>query len=202
MKKNNILVGTVLIIISIGLCIYREFSYQQLSDKRISIHDITNSGAKEEDVNAYLNASFIADALASRQNDKENSFYVIFGDDVQYIVYLNNNDAKRINEYLLDNPNSFYRIVGKTKVIPKDLESYGRDFIKKWLDANHNHASLSEDHSHEISSAEFYEYFGYIYLDTTISKYSEFKTLSTIMYISVGIGLTIILSKIYVKYVI
>ena len=201
MKKNVVLVGIILLIISIELFIYREISYKKIDEKRINIHDITGSGAKTVDTDVYLNATFIADSLVSVKNDDKNSFYVIFGDEVQYIVYMNNSKAKDISTYLLNNPSKSYRIVGKTKLIPESLESYGRDFVKHWLDVNHDHTASSENHSHEISKEEFYEYFGYVYLDATISIFSEFRILSIIMYIIGGIGLSIILSKVYNKFV-
>ena len=200
MKKNIVLVGIILILIGIGLFVYREMAYQKLDAKRINIHDITGSGAKIEKANVYLNASFIANPLAKIQSDEKNSYYVVFGDDVQYIVYLNNKKASEISNYLLDNPTSTYKIVGKTKFIKEDLESYGIEFVKKWLDANHDHTDIKEEHSHEITKEEFYEYFGYVYLDATISKYSDFKVLTIILYVLFGIGLSIILSKVYVKF--
>ena len=158
--KRSLIIGIILIIVCISLTVYKDFI-----NKPVNINNITNTGLKEENRKVYLDATFVAGTIVL--ND-DNSFYVMFGDGVQYIVYLSNKEANKINNYLLDNPNDSYHIEGVTKLIPRSLEENGKKFVKEWLDTNHNHdGSEEESHTHNITSEEFYHYFGYVYLDNT-----------------------------------
>ena len=197
MKNKMLVLGILLIIAGIGLMIYYNIQNNKIDASRINIHDITSSGAKNENINVYLNASYLVDNIANYENDTKNSFYVVFGDEVQYLVYMNNNLAKKINNYLLDNPSSTYKIVGITRKIPKDLEDYGKQFVKKWLDANHNHEENEDSDSHEITTDEFYEYFGYVYLDNIVKVNKSIEYILYVAYIIFLIGLLIILKEIF-----
>ena len=183
--KKSLIIGSISIIICLILLGYYENKNNKIENNRINIHNITGNGAKSENVNVYLNSSFIAGNIANYKEDNKNSFYVVFGDDVQYLVYMPNNYAKKINNYLLDNPEKTYRIVGVTKTISSEMEEYGKNFVKNWLDNNHHHEE-NETHSHEISKEEFYEYFGYVYLDNV--AYSN-SNLLVIKYISCVVGI-------------
>ena len=187
MKK--LIIGSILIFFTISFIIYNELVIPK--GYNTNIHEITNSGSKTQNVKVYLDATFIAGTI---KNDDNNGFYVVFGDGVQYIVYMSNREAFKINKYLLANPDKSYKIVGITKEIPEDLETSGIKFINKWLDQNHNHEI--EEHSHDIKEDEFYQYFGYVYLDNSIKK-----NLITIFIAIIGItGLLLVLSYINKKY--
>ena len=186
MKK--LIIGTLFLIVSISLVIYNEVKIN--NGYYTNIYSITNSESKTENIKVYLEATFIAGTI---KNDNNNSFYVVFGDGVQYIVYMNNKLANKINKYLLDNPEKSYKIVGLTKTIPKDLLEPGKKFVKMWLDENHHHDS--EEHSHNISNDEFYHYFGYVYLDTNLNN-----SINLIIYITGFIGLILVLNFIIKKY--
>ena len=161
--KKSLIMGIILLIVSIGLIIKTEISKKNIN--YTNIHDITNTGSKLEGVYVSLDATYVAGIIA---NDKDNSYYVMFGDGVQYIVYINNNKANEVRKYLLDNPDESYKITGITKMIPTSLEEPGKKFVHEWLDRNHTHDEETKNHSHDITTEEFYEYFGYVYFDTTI----------------------------------
>ena len=179
--KKSLIIGIILVIITIVLT-----AYNDLVNRPINIHDITNSGSKKENVNVYLNATFIAGSITG---DNEKSYYVIFGDKVQYIVYIENNEANRINNYLLDNPEETYRIEGVTRLIPKTMEDNGKKFVKNWLDNNHSHSESEEEHDHNITTDDFYHYFGYVYLDVT----ANFDVIKIIIYLTGITGILFIL---------
>ena len=181
--KKSLITGIILIIISLSLVIYSEFI-----NNRVNINEITNNGLKEENKKVYLNATFIAGTITD-------NYYVIFGDGVQYIVYMDNSIANKINRYLLDYEESSYRIEGITKLIPKTLEENGKKFVNEWLVLNHNHDG-EEDHSHDITTDEFYHYFGYVYLDSTVS----FNLIKIIIYITSITGILFILNNLNSKY--
>lgn len=191
--KKSLIIGIIFLAASLCLLGYVELKNNKIEKNRINIHNITNSGAKNENINVYLNASFIAGNIANYQHDDNNSFYVVFGDEVQYIVYMKNSYAKKINKYLLDNPEKTYRIVGVTKKIPSEMEKYGQEFVKNWLDTNHHHEE-NEVHSHEISKEEFYEYFGFVYLDNNTKTNHSFDILEKICYLLGIVGIVLLFS--------
>ena len=186
---KKLIIGVILIFFTIIFTTYNELILPK--QYNTNIHEITNSGSNAQNIKVYLDATFIAGTI---KNNDNNSFYVVFGDGVQYIVHMSDKKAYRINKYLLDNPDKSYRIIGVTKEIPNDLEVSGIKFIKKWLDQNHNHEN--EEHAHDINEDEFYQYFGYVYLDDITDN----KLVTIIIYI-VGItGLLLVLSYINKKY--
>lgn len=181
--KKSFIVGIIFIIISIFLIIINELN----SKYNTNIYNITNSLSKEENTKVYLKSTFIAGTIKYN----EENFYVIFGDGVQYLVKIDDKKALDINKYLLDNPEDSYKIVGITKQIPKGLEENGIKFINNYLDSLHE-----EDHEHNVTVDDFYQYFGYVYLDTTNSQ----NILIIIFIIITGaIGVLIIFNEIMKK---
>ena len=154
--KKELVFGIIFLLICFSLIVYNELSTKNTYNT--NIHDVTNSASKEENINVYLEATYIAGAI---KYNNEN-YYVIFGDGVQYLVKIDDNKASDINKYLLDNPEYSYKIVGVTKLIPSGIEENGIKFVNNYLDSVHN----EEDHKHNITVDDFYHYFGYVYLDT------------------------------------
>ena len=155
--KKYLIIGICLIIVSVSLVIYNE-----IKNKPVNIYSLTNTASKKENVNVYLNASFIAGSI--KHNNQ--NYYVIFGDSVQYLVLIDDHKASEINKYLLDNPTNTKRIEGITKLIPRDIVGNGIKFIDNYLDSMHNH---NEEHVHNITEDDFNQYFGFVYLDTNVS---------------------------------
>ena len=182
--KKSLIIGIVLIIICLGLTIYNEFI-----NRPVNLYTITNSGKKLENKKVYLDITFVAGTITDH-------YYVMFGDGVQYIVYIDNREANKINRYLLDNPESSYKIYGITKLIPNSIEENGKKFVKEWLDNNHNHSGEIEEHDHNITTDEFYHYFGYVYLDTK----NNFEIIKLINYLTGIVGILIVFYSINTKY--
>ena len=178
--KKNLVLGIVLVLITIGLVIYNNYN-------KINIHEITNSGKKEVNKRVYLDATFVAGSITD-------NYYVMFGDGVQYIVKIDDIKASKINRYLLDHENDSYHLEGITKLIPKDMEENGKKFVKEWLDHAHNHEKV-EEHDHNITTDDFYHYFGYVYLDT-----NTFDYIKLIYYITGIIGVLFIVNAFNTKY--
>ncbi len=181
--KTKLIMGIILLLSCITLIIYFEVS-------RVNIYEITNSGQKKADKRVYLDATYIAGTITD-------NYYVMFGDGVQYIVYISDEDAIKINRYLLDNPESSYRIEGVTKLIPTSLEENGIKFVIGWLNHSHNHGE-EESHVHDdITVDDFYHYFGYVYLDNTSN---DNLVLEIIMYVFGITGLLLIINFLNTKY--
>ncbi len=179
-----------MVLCGISFAIYEEY----LKNKN-SIHGIVENRSKEEGINVYLDATYLAGTIT---NDEKNSYYVIFGDGFQYIVYMSDIDAVNLNKYLLDNPENHKRIYGVTRKIPSDYIEKGIKFANTWLDYNHTHEEDGEDdHIHDITEEEFYEYFGYVYLDNTVKSNIIVKI---IMYALCITGFLLIFSYINKKY--
>ena len=187
--RKSLVLGIILLVVCLSLTIY----YEIRKNNFINIYEITSKGLKTEDKESYLEATYVAGSITS---DSENGFYVMFGNGVQYIVYMDNNKANRISSYLLDNPDLSYRIEGVTKLIPKTLEEKGRKFVKEWLDFNHTHEETDEVHPHDITIEDFYQYFGYVYLDSTVNNYLLLKIF---IYTFCVTGLTLIVSNVVKK---
>ena len=199
MKKLKFLLIGLLFTVGSLFCGYlREEKAKEVDKGRINIHEITNSGAKASDVSVLVNASFIAGPLATYENNDSNSFFVVFDSNKQYIVYLNNQDAKEKYDYLIDHPDETITINGVTKLIPETMEEYGKVFVKDWLDNVHNHNEEEKvDHTHDITTEEFYEYFGYVYVDATISRYSNYQFINILIIILAFLGLGFLITRIY-----
>lgn len=188
--KKSLIIGIILLIICLGLTVF----YEIRKNNFININEITNKGLKTEEKEVFLDATYVAGSIT---NDSDNGYYVMFGDGVQYIVYINKDKANKIAAYLLDNPEDDYHIEGVTKPIPSDMEENGKKFVKEWLDHNHNHEGEEVDHDHNITTDEFYKYFGYVYMDTTINNYLLVKIF---IYITGIIGLLLITSFVLKKF--
>ena len=181
--KKKLFIGIIFLIACLGLIIYNEVI--EKDSYKINIHDITNTGSKEENVKVYLNASFIGGSI---KYDNKN-YYVIFGDDVQYLVLIDDKKAATINKYLLDNPEDTYHLTGVTKLIPEGIIENGIKFIKNYLDDTH------EDHSHNITQDDFYHYFGHVYLDEVNNN-----MFVILICITGVIGVVLVFSEIINKY--
>ena len=183
--KKKLIIGLFLITISISLAIYNE-----IKNKPVNIYSITNSASKDENVNVYLDASFIAGSIKS--NNK--NYYVIFGEGVQYLVSIDDKQANELNNYLLNNPEDTKRIKGITKLIPNELINNGIKFIENYLESSHNHTG--EVHEHNITEDDFYHYFGYVYFDTS----NNFDIMIILIIISGLIGIIFIADYLNKRY--
>ncbi len=158
--KKSFIIGIILIILGFSLLIVNTY----LKNKN-DIHNVVESKTKEENIPVYLDATYVAGTITSEEG---NSYYVIFGNGYQYIVYMNDENAIKLSKYLLDNPDDSKRIYGVTKEFPSKYVSNGIKFANTWLDNNHTHEEDGEDnHVHDITEEQFYEYFGYVYIDNT-----------------------------------
>ena len=190
--KKSLMIGIGLIIFCIVLVVRNEIVKNNIH--YTNLHDITNSESKVEGAYVYIDITFVAGSIT---NENNNGYYVMFSDGVQFIVYISNEKASEINRYLLDNPDNSYKIVGITKLIPTTMEENGKKFVKEWLDNNHNHEGLEEEHDHNITTDEFYHYFGYVYMDTNVKMDVVTKI---IIYLTGITGALIVLYAINTKY--
>lgn len=187
--KKYLIVGIMLVAICLGLFVYNEFI-----DKPVNINTITNTGSKKENAKVYLDATFVAGKIVG---EIDTGFYVMFGDGVQYIVNINHDKASEINRYLLDNPEESYRIYGYTRLITSGIVEDGKLFVNNWLDQNHSHEGSEEKgHVHDITTDDFYHYFGYVYLDNV----NSFSLVKIIIYLSGIIGVLFILNYVNTRY--
>ena len=197
--KKVIITGISLIILSLIFLFVFWRKEDNLHKQSIRLYEITSKGALKEKVNAYIEASYIVTNIANYKEDQKNSFFVIFADNVQYLVYMKNKDAKKINDYLLNNPNKTYRLYGVTKKITDDIKEYGKSFLKTYLDNNHQHEK-EEENNHVVTNDDFDHYFGYVYLDCLGKKNTIYCYLSIIIGLSgviafIDYGYLIIRSK-------
>ena len=185
--KKFLIIGIILLVCCLGLVVYHEIDRHNM----VNIHDITNSGTVIEGKKAYLDATFIGGMISNPKG----LFYVIFGDDVQYLVMVDYKNVAKVESYLMNNPEATYRFEGVTKKIPTDLEENGINFINHWLDRNHNDEG-EENHTHNANVDDFYHYFGYVYLDTEVSD----TAIKIITYVTGILGALSVLYFVVKKY--
>ena len=188
--KKSLISGIIILLLGIGLVFYNEY----LKNKN-DIHTIVDSKSMEEGITVYLDATYVAGTIT---NDENNSYYVVFGDGFQYIVYMSDKEAIELSKYLLDNPENHKRIYGVTKKFPSEYVLNGIKFANTWLDNNHTHEEDGEEnHVHDISEEDFYQYFGYVYIDNTVKIN---LVLEILMYVFCMVGLLFIFNYINTKY--
>ena len=165
-KKRNktlLLVGLVFLVITI-LLIYFGIKYEnQDLPKEISMNEIIADGKDDENVYSYINVNIKPYLFAVYETDgvEENSkfYFVMDKDNYLYIVYMNEKKYEELNiDDIKENP---IKVNGITKKIPNDIKDLA---IKSYNE-------LMEDTY--LTSDNFKEYVGLIYLDTVQPVYDS-----------------------------
>ena len=178
MKKNKLFtIGIILIVIMLFTYYLRSLEVKKIDSKRedisklLEINDNVNK-------NAYVNIYVTPLVIAEYPND-DNAFYIVYNNNYYSVLYMNKKEADKITKEMV---NDGYRINGITRSKPDGIEKYGLEFLEK-LFASHEDG---DGHNHEINDNSYEEYFGNIYLDTTISKYHETTIYNLLIY---GLGI-------------
>ena len=165
-KKRNktlLLVGLVFLVITI-LLIYFGIKYEnQDLPKEISMNEIIADGKDDENVYSYINVNIKPYLFAVYETDgvEENSkfYFVMDKDNYLYIVYMNEKKYEELKkDDIKENP---IKVNGITKKIPNDIKDLA---IKSYNE-------LMEDTY--LTSDNFKEYVGLIYLDTVQPVYDS-----------------------------
>lgn len=157
-KKVYLIIGVLLLVISV---IFLNFDTDKEKDvKKInSVHDVivSNEGNKANK-NAYIDINTVPYKFAVT-SDTTDAYYFVSDDKYMYVIYMgetrfNALDKENIKEVPI-------HIEGVTKKVPNDVKKIA---IKVY------NRSLEEE---KLTLADFDNYFGSVYLDTTISNSSS-----------------------------
>ena len=191
MKKNKVLIlGILFILITIIICYVRELEVNNIDKKRYDISNLLEIN-DNKNKNAYVNIYVTPLMIAEYPND-DNAFYIVYNNKYYNVLYMNKKEANKITKEMVDNG---YRINGVTKVKPDGIEKYGLEFLKKLFETHED----GDGHNHKLNDNSYSEYFGDIYLDATVSKYSNTTVYNIIILITGLIGGFCLLSLVYKK---
>lgn len=170
-KRGRIttIIGVVLIILSIVL-ISLSANQNEKDEQNIKyLNELIESNDRKTGEKAYLNINWLSSKFAV-YNDTTDAYYFAYDGDYYYIIYMTESKASELlNMDLENNP---VEITGVTRSISDDV----RDI------AIEDYNSELEDNEEALTTSNFYNIFGDIYLDQT-STYST----TTDMYSAFGI---------------
>ncbi len=153
-KINNLLIIGIVCAVLTGVCfgVGMYASNRKPKDAKYLNDVIMDNNAK--DVSAYLKVAYEPYSFAEYDDATDKSFYIISDGEFYYIAYMNDSDYKKMDKNnLKEKP---VKIYGKTKTITSDIKKLALDTYNEGL----------EDDK-KISSSDFNDYFGGVYLDTT-----------------------------------
>ena len=194
MKKYiNLIIGIVFSVLAIVTYVLRENKYNSLYNEKNYLSDIATLKEDNVDKLSYIKIRSIPSAIAEYNNDK-NAYYVVFDNQYLYVIYMNKDRANKIDEDMVKDG---YEIIGITKANPEGIEEYGINFLNELYENHEEHEDHDEGEKHEEYSINDYaDYFGNVYLDTTISKYYNLKIYTILIWLFSLIGLSFIISKV------
>ncbi len=188
LKKYNLaLISTIILFITslsfIGIYFLEENKNHQNS---IYLNSIIKDMDNKPGLNANLKVAQIPYSFAKYSDDPNNAYYIIYDGDYFYIAYMSDSQFKKLNnENIKNNPITIY---GKTKYTTEDVRILALETYNDGLDTDK-----------QITSDDFLNYFGGVYLDVANNKdnYILFLTLGlTLLFTSLITLIISIISKI------
>ena len=160
-KKNRLILFIGIIFLSLTIfMIYLGKEFSKSKEKNIiNMKNILMEQKKEENIISYIDTitkPYLFGEYKKDDTSLNNKFYFLMDSDNHlYIVYMNDEKFNKLDVNLVDN-NSI-RIIGKTKLIDEE--------IKELAIKSYNKAMKDE----YLTLDNFYEYVGWVYLDTSFS---------------------------------
>lgn len=122
--------------------------------KSTSLHEILAAGESSENKLVHVDVKEIPYVFAYYPDDSTGKFYFLSDGEYYYIAFLSSKKFNELNtESIQENP---ITVTGITKKIPADIKKLALEAYNE-----------EQDKEHRISSSEFGDYFGLIYLDET-----------------------------------
>lgn len=146
----------VIVISNISLIVTKQV-IKKFQYKSTNLSSLVITGEEKSKKEAYLNVTSIPYLFAT-QDHSNNSYYIVSDGQYLYITYMNEKTFEKLNrEDITKVPR---KIQGITTIIPENVKQIA---LEAW-----NEQVTEEE---KISSEEFQDYFGDIYLDTTKGYY-------------------------------
>lgn len=171
-EHKKIIRNLIIFLICIGVAIGFEVWAQNLinnAETNIAYLDdiIVSKEEDKTDKKAYLNVANVPYQFAV-SDDTTDAYYMLSDGNFLYIAYMSVSDFQKLNQKdIKDNPIRIEGITSETTKVIKDLaiDAYNED--------------LEDDE--KISSADFEDYFGSVYLNTTVNT-SSVATIQTCLF--------------------
>lgn len=155
-KNRNIIICLVILIIGIALGVwgYNEIEQAHANAKSLNEIIIDESEDKENKI-ATVQVNYVPYQFAV-QDGNDNSYYIVMDEEYMYIAYMPSGTFNELNrEDIKENPG---KLEGTTKLTSRAVKELAIEAYNEAVD---------EDQ--QITMADFEDYFGNIYLDTTVS---------------------------------
>lgn len=170
-KNRNLIICILVIIIAFG-CFVAAQKLDEKVDAEKQDLNTTILSTDREGKKSYVSVAEIPYAFAE-DTDGVNRYYIITDGEFLYITYMTPSKFEELNkEDIYENP---IQIEGITRVIPSDIKQYALEAYNEGL-----------EEEYQIPEAEFENYFGDIYLDTT-SEYTETSNMLVMIGFIIGI---------------
>lgn len=154
---KRILLSIILIIISIAVIVWGTKETDKALENVKDLNYIIENEDKKDDLDTYLEIKR-APYLFAYYDDRDDAYYFVTDGKYLYIAYMSEEEYNNI--YDEDKVSEFYRISGVSKIPPKDVKEIAIDSYNKMYE-------LSEEE--KLTLADFNNYFGDVYIDTTQS---------------------------------
>lgn len=181
-KKNlqALLIGVMFLVLGIILLVTSVSKDEESLDNMTDLNDIIMNEENKNDKNAYLNITNVPYKFAV-YDGKSDSYYIVTDGEYLYVIYMSDNKFAT-----MDDENDFKnskKITGVTHSTTKDIKKLAIDAYNDSM----------EDEEDKITLADFDNYFGEVYLDTTTDFTDESNTYALLAILSCGIAITIFL---------
>lgn len=173
--KNNLVIGIICIVLSI-LCFFL-IGFNESRPPKDTIHLNTAIVDKnnETDIKVNVKITTIPYKFAEYKNETDKAFYMIFDGTYNYIAYMSNKNFDELNkEDIKDKHKTIY---GISKKIDSNIKSLALEAINEGVDKDK-----------QISSSEFEDYFGGIYIDATENISNVYTTIFAILLVLTAIS--------------
>ncbi len=154
-RTRNFFIFLVMIVVGFALIGWGVMEDEKEVDNVVYLDEIiTSKDENKKDKKAYLNAQTIPYLFAGYKNSS-NGYYIVGDEEFLYIVYMSKIDFENLNkEEIYDTP---IRIEGITKETTKDVRNLAIEAYNE----------EQEDEKDKLTTADFENYFGSVYLDMT-----------------------------------
>lgn len=183
LKNKNlqtILIGIMFIVLSIILIATSINKDEESLNNLTDLNDIIINEENKNDKKAYLKITNVPYKFAI-YDDKTDSYYIVTDGQYLYIAYMSDTKFFTMDEEskLKDSK----KITGITRSTSKNIKQLA-------IDAYNDSMENEED---KITLADFNDYFGEVYLDTTTEFTDESNTYALLAILTFGIAITIFL---------
>ncbi|MCI8394112.1 MAG: hypothetical protein HFH86_01345 [Bacilli bacterium] len=150
--KTNLVIWAIVTIC--GAAIFALSFFMDDIRKSTNFHEILAAGETAENKLVSVEVSEKPYVFAYYPNDNSGKFYFLWDEEFMYVAFLSEKEFNRLNQD--DIKDHHLKVTGITKTIPSDIKKLALDAYNEAVDKEY-----------QITSSEFADYFGYLYLDET-----------------------------------